>query len=58
MINYYEGGQRYDVAEFEKWERQQAWNKTLNTIMQLAAMAWFMMVSFAMGLVFYYEFMG
>ena len=59
MINYYVGEDSPSYAEdFEKYLKQQEYNKLMNQMMQMAAMCWFLLVSFATGLVLYYEFGG
>ena len=53
MINYIER----DNADFERWQRQQDYNRMMDVFVHMAALCWFGMVSFASGIVFYFTFM-
>lgn len=66
MINYYvppkPGTTKLPEVDIDKLmadiERQANYNRLMNNIMSMAAMCWFLLVSFASGLVLYYEFGG
>lgn len=59
MINYYEGSEPPKNSDaWEKYKAHMEYQQSMNRLWSYIAALWAMWVSFATGLVYYYEFWG